>query len=109
MSADRNSCFRRSVGCATRAANASTRQTYLEDIGVQIKLSPLHACMNREYHKWYSHRLGRDMELLIFGHAGTPTLVFPTSQGRFYEYEDRGMVWAMTGKIDAGALQLFCV
>ena len=65
--------------------------------------------MNREYHKWYSHRLGREMELLIFGHAGTPMLVFPTSQGRFYEYEDRGMVWTLSGKLDSGALQLFCV
>jgi esterase/lipase superfamily enzyme len=34
--------------------------------------------MNREYHRWYSHRLGRDMELLIFGHAGAKVLVFPT-------------------------------
>ena len=48
--------------------------------------------MNREYHKWYSSRLGRDMELLVFGHAGLPVLVFPTSGGRFYEFEDRGMI-----------------
>ena len=45
--------------------------------------------MNREYHKWYSTRLGRDMELLVFGHAGLPVLVFPTSGGRFYEFEER--------------------
>ena len=65
--------------------------------------------MNREYHKWYSDRLGREMELLVFGHAGLPVLVFPTSGGRFYEFEDRGMVAAVAGKIDAGQLQLFCV
>ena len=65
--------------------------------------------MNREYHKWFSPRLGRDMELLVFGHAGLPTLVFPTSQGRFYEYEDRGMVGALWDKIEAGRLQLYCV
>jgi esterase/lipase superfamily enzyme len=65
--------------------------------------------MNREYHKWYSHRLGRDMELLVFGHAGTPVLVFPTSMGRFFEYSDRGMIAAVSGKIDCGALQFFCV
>ena len=35
--------------------------------------------MNREYHKWYSHRLNRDMELLVFGHAGAKVLVFPHS------------------------------
>ncbi len=65
--------------------------------------------MNREYHKWRSSRLGREMELLIFGHAGLPVLVFPTSGGRFYEFEDRGMIGSVAGKIDAGLLQFFCV
>ena len=65
--------------------------------------------MVREYHKGYSNQLGREMELLIFGHAGLPVVVFPTSCGRFYEFEDRGMVGALAGRIDAGELQLFCV
>ena len=65
--------------------------------------------MNREYHKWYSHRLGRDMELLVFGHAGTPLLVFPSSMGKYYEYEDRGMVQTLQWQIDTGQLMLFCV
>jgi esterase/lipase superfamily enzyme len=49
------------------------------------------------------------MELLIFGHAGTAVLVFPTSMGRFYEYEDRGMVDALAPAIDGGHVRLFCV
>lgn len=65
--------------------------------------------MNREYHKYRSRRLGREMELLVFGHAGLPVLVFPTSGGRFFEFEDRGMIAAVAGKIDAGLLQFFCV
>ena len=65
--------------------------------------------MNREYHKWYSHRLGRDMELLVFGHAGTPLLVYPSSMGKYYEYEDRGMVQALQWQIDSGQIMLFCV
>jgi esterase/lipase superfamily enzyme len=65
--------------------------------------------MQREYHKWFSPRLGRDMELLVFGHAGLPAVVFPTSCGRFFEFEDRGMVGAISGEIEAGRLQLFCV
>src|SRR5438552_820028 len=65
--------------------------------------------MNREYHKWWSPRLGRDMELLVFGHAGLPAIVFPTSQGRFFEFEDRGMVGAIWRKIESGGLQLYCV
>jgi esterase/lipase superfamily enzyme len=65
--------------------------------------------MVREYHKWHSISLGREMELLVFGHGGVPVIVFPTSGGRFFEFEDRGMVAALAGKIDAGQVQLFCV
>jgi esterase/lipase superfamily enzyme len=65
--------------------------------------------MNREYHKWFSPTLGRDMELLVFGHAGTPTLVFPSSQGRFYEYEDRSMIAAAAHSYESGQRMAFCV
>jgi len=65
--------------------------------------------MNREYHKWYSNALRRDMELLIFGHAGVPLLVFPTSMGRFFDYEARGMIGAIAHKYETGAFQSFCV
>jgi esterase/lipase superfamily enzyme len=65
--------------------------------------------MNREYHKWYSPTLGRDMELLVFGHGGRPLIVFPTSKGRFYQYEDFRMIEAIGYKFDSGELQAFCV
>ena len=56
--------------------------------------------MNREYHIWHSPTLNRDMELLVFGHAGAHVLVFPTSMGRFYEWEDRGMMGALQEHIE---------
>jgi esterase/lipase superfamily enzyme len=65
--------------------------------------------MHREYHRWHSPSLNRDMELLVFGHAGARVLVFPTSQGRFFEWEDRGMVNAIAHQIDNGWLQFYCV
>lgn len=65
--------------------------------------------MQREYHRWYSERLGREMELLVFGHAGAKVLVFPTRDGRFYEYEQLRMVQQIAHKLEAGQLQLFCV
>jgi esterase/lipase superfamily enzyme len=49
------------------------------------------------------------MELLVFGHAGTPYIVFPSSMGSFHEYEDTGMVGALGEKLHHGVLQLFCV
>ncbi len=65
--------------------------------------------MNREYHRWYSPHLFREMEVLVFGHAGAKVLVFPTRDGRFHEYEDLGLVHTVAQKIDAGQLQLYCV
>ncbi|MFC5409359.1 esterase family protein [Larkinella bovis] len=65
--------------------------------------------MQREYHKWFSEHLNRDMELLVFGHAGARVLVFPTRRGRFFDFEDFGLVGALTDKLENGHLQLFCV
>ncbi len=63
--------------------------------------------MQRDYHSWSSPVLGRRMEMLVFGHGGTPSLVFPTSMGAFFEYEDRGMVGAVADKLEAGAFGCF--
>lgn len=65
--------------------------------------------MNREFHRWYSPSLNRDMELLIFGHAGARVIVFPTSKGRFFEWEDRGMVGSLWEHLERGWLQLYCI
>ena len=42
------------------------------------------------------------MDLLIFGHAGPPMIVFPSSMGAFFEYEDRGMIDSLAGKLEHG-------
>lgn len=65
--------------------------------------------MHRAYHRWFSPSLHRDMELLVFGHHGAPVIVFPTSKGKFYEYEDRGMVNALSEHLERGWIQLICV
>jgi len=65
--------------------------------------------MNREYHHWHSPNLERDMELLVFGHAGAKVLIFPTRDGRFYEYENLRIVDTLKDKIEAGHLQLYCL
>lgn len=62
-----------------------------------------------DYLKWRSPALGRDMELKVYGHGGKPALVFPSGGGRFFEYEDFGMVEACRPFLEAGRLQLFAV
>jgi esterase/lipase superfamily enzyme len=65
--------------------------------------------MKREYHRWFAPALQRDMELLAFGHGGARVLAFPTSMGRFHDWEDRGLVGALAEHLERGWLQLFCV
>ena len=49
------------------------------------------------------------MELLVFGHAGARVVVFPTSMGRFFQWEDFGMIEALSDQLEQGDIQLFCV
>ena len=65
--------------------------------------------MRREYRRWRSPALHRDMELLIFGHAGAKVLMFPTRDGRFWEYEKLSVVASLADKVKAGHLQLYCI
>jgi esterase/lipase superfamily enzyme len=58
--------------------------------------------MHREYVHWHSPRLGRTMEMLVYGHAGTPLVAFPSSMGRFHEWEDFGMVDALAPQLRRG-------
>jgi esterase/lipase superfamily enzyme len=47
--------------------------------------------------------------VLVLGHHGRPVLVFPSQEGRRYDWEERGMVDAVSGLIDAGRVKLYCV
>ena len=49
------------------------------------------------------------MDLLVFGHAGPRLLAFPTSMGRFWDWEDRGLVGALAEPLEKGRVQLICV
>lgn len=65
--------------------------------------------MNIEYHKWWSDNLNQDLELKIYGHSGKPIVVFPTQGGRFYQFEDFGMVGACSSFIAEGKIKLISV
>ena len=49
------------------------------------------------------------MEFKIYGHTGIPLLVFPAQDGRFYDFENFGMVSVIADKIEAGSIQVFCL
>ncbi len=49
------------------------------------------------------------MDILLYGHAGAPIVAFPSSMGRFHEWEDFGMVGALAHQLEHGHNQLFCL
>jgi len=65
--------------------------------------------MRREYHRWYSHRLGMDMGVVVYGHWGPPLIGFPTSAGDEWELENQGMIGSLGDLIDGGLVKFFSV
>jgi esterase/lipase superfamily enzyme len=65
--------------------------------------------MNREHHHWHSPALNRQMDLLVYGFFGRPIIVFPSAQGRYYDYENNGMINSIAGSIHEGRVKVFCV
>ena len=47
--------------------------------------------------------------LLAYGHYGRPVVVFPSEEGEAHDWEERGMVDAIGGLLDAGKVKLYCV
>ena len=65
--------------------------------------------MKVEYYKEFSSVLKRSMEFKVYGHKGKPCICFPTECGRFYDYENRGIIESMRWYIENGKIQLFCL
>ena len=64
--------------------------------------------IHEEYHKWYAPAIGRDFEMLSFGHAGQPVILFPTSKGSYYQNKDQGMIDAAAWYLENGRVRLYC-
>lgn len=65
--------------------------------------------MNTQYFKWYSSRMGRDMECKLYGHAGRPFLFVPCQDGRFFDFENFRMVDTWAPWIEEGKVMVFSI
>ena len=61
------------------------------------------------YYKEFSKYLNKDMEFKVYGHKGKPCLFFPSQNGKFYDYEDRGIISSLNNLIEEGKIQIFTV
>lgn len=46
--------------------------------------------------------------MLVFGHFGTPLVVFPTTMGRFYESKDFKLIDSVAHLVEAGKVKIYC-
>ncbi|MEO1434043.1 MAG: alpha/beta hydrolase-fold protein [Bacteroidota bacterium] len=65
--------------------------------------------MREEYLKWYSPNLSKDIEMLKYGHAGHPVLIFPTTMGRYFESKDFGLIEASKWFIEQGLVTIYAI
>src|SRR5262245_31531191 len=64
----------------------------------------------REYAvELHSPAIGGAGTVIGYGHFGRPVLVFPSEQGRAFDFANNGMVGAVADLIDAGRVKLYCV
>jgi len=56
-----------------------------------------------------AHGFDRPGAVIRYGHFGRPVLVFPSEQGRAWDYENNGMVGAVADLLEAGRIKLYCV
>lgn len=63
--------------------------------------------MHFERRSHWSGNLGREMAFNVYGHAGKPVIVFPSSGGSQNEYGDFGMIEACQDFIDRGLLRFY--
>ncbi len=59
--------------------------------------------------RWWSERIGMDLNLARWGHHGVPVLLFPTAGGDFEEVERQGVVAACGPLLEAGRVKLYSV
>jgi len=65
--------------------------------------------VNREVSELWSDVIGASGTVIRYGHWGRPVLVFPSEQGKAWDFENNGMVGAVAGLLDEGRLKLYCV
>jgi esterase/lipase superfamily enzyme len=64
--------------------------------------------VKEEYVKWYSPIIGKETEMLIFGHAGLPVIIFPTSMGNYKQNKDFLLIDAVSWFVKNGLVKIYC-
>jgi esterase/lipase superfamily enzyme len=65
--------------------------------------------MHKEISRWHSSNIEQGVQLVRWGHYGTPVLLFPTAGGDAEEIERFHLIRAIAPLIDAGRIKVYSV
>jgi len=63
--------------------------------------------VQKEVTRWHSQRVEQDVQLVRWGHYGTPVLLFPTAGGDAEEVERFHLIGALSNLIAAGRIKVY--
>ena len=63
--------------------------------------------MQKDVTRWHSSRLEQDVQLVRWGHLGTPVLLFPTAGGDAEEVERFHLIGVLEPLIDGGRVKVY--
>ncbi len=64
--------------------------------------------VKEEHIKWNSPTLGKEFEMLVYGHYGTPVIIFPTTMGRHFESKDFKLIDSAANLLNEGRFKIYC-
>ncbi|MGH2755299.1 MAG: esterase family protein [Actinomycetota bacterium] len=65
--------------------------------------------MRRDFYSVYSPAVNGSGMVIAYGHFGKPLIVFPSEQGAAHDYENNGMIDAISHLIEEGRVKVYCV
>jgi esterase/lipase superfamily enzyme len=65
--------------------------------------------MERNLGSWYSHRLGKEMPIAVYGSYGFALLLVPTAAADYLEYERFQLIESLRPFIDGGKVKVFSI
>ncbi|HTF27606.1 MAG TPA: alpha/beta hydrolase-fold protein [Flavitalea sp.] len=65
--------------------------------------------MERNLSSWYSHRLGKEMPIAVYGNYGFALLLVPTAAADYLEYERFQLIESLRPFIDGGKVKVFSI
>jgi esterase/lipase superfamily enzyme len=65
--------------------------------------------VKRQVTELWADAIGAAGTVVGYGHFGRPVLVFPSEQGGAWDFENNGMIGAVSDLIEAGRLKVYCV